>query len=594
MRSYRYICLRPCASLRAAFFTILTSVQIAPCQAPTAPPKSFVPVTDQMLENPRPDDWLTWRATPNGWGYSPLKQINTSNVGELKMVWSRALRAGYQETTPLIYDGIMYLANVNDMIQALDARTGEIKWQYRRNLPNDLNNYFPVPQGRKRNIAIYRDKIIAAGSDSVLYALDAKTGETVWETRIADYKTGVSQTSGPIIAGGRAISGRSCSPYVNSETCAITAHDAMTGKLLWTRPTIPRPGEPGDETWGEVPFENRRHVGAWMPATYDPELDLIYIGTSVTSPAPKFMLAGNDKKYLYHNCTLALDGKTGEIKWFYQHLVDHWDMDHAFERMLVDLPVSPDVRSVPWRNPRLKSGERRSVVTGIPGKSGVIYTLDRRTGEFLWARPTVFQNLIESIDGATGEVKGNPAVLFDKIGDERLICPSSHGGKDWQAGSFNPVTKVMFQPLQNTCMKTTAIKEEKPFYAIERKFELAPQMTKVGTIYAVSMQTGTVVWKYEDASATASIVATGGGLVFSGNAKGEFFALDQRSGRRLWDVYLGSPIAGFSVVFGADGQEYVAVTTGTSIHTYEYHQLAEKDAWPVANNIFVFALPKRR
>ena len=344
------------------------------------PSKSFVPVTDQMLENPKPEDWLTWRATPNGWGYSPLKQINTSNVRDLKMVWSRALRGGLQETTPLIYNGVMYLANTNDLIQALDARTGEIKWQYRRNLPNDLNNYFPIPQGRKRNIAIYADKIIAAGSDSVLYALDAETGKLVWETRIADYKTGVAQTSGPIIAGGRAISGRSCSPFVNSETCAITAHDAMTGKLLWTTPTIPRPGEPGDETWGDVPFENRRHVGAWMPATYDPELDLIYMGTSVTSPAPKFMLGGNDKKYLYHNCTLAIDGKTGKIKWFYQHLVDHWDIDHAFERMLVDLPVSPDAKNVPWRNPRLKPGERRSVVTGIPGKSGVIYTLDRRTG----------------------------------------------------------------------------------------------------------------------------------------------------------------------------------------------------------------------
>ena len=165
------------------------------------------------------------------------------------------------------------------------------------------------------------------------------------------------------------------------------AHDARTGAELWRRSTIPRPGEPGDETWGGVPFEERIHVGTWMPASYDPELRLIYQGTSVTSPAPKFMLGGVDNTHLYHNSTLALDVDTGEIRWYYQHLNDHWDLDHPFERILVDTAVTPDPSEVSWINPRLEPGEIRKVMTGIPGKTGVVYTLDRETGKFLWRRP---------------------------------------------------------------------------------------------------------------------------------------------------------------------------------------------------------------
>ena len=196
------------------------------------------------------------------------------------------------------------------------------------------------------------------------------------------------------------------------------AHDAATGEELWRRRLIPAPGEPGDETWGGVPYEQRLHVGSWMVPSYDPELDLVYVGTSVTSPAPKFLLGGVDNKHLYHNSTLALDGETGEIRWYYQHLNDHWDLDHPFERMLVDTAVAPDPDAVAWINPRLQPGETRKVVTGVPGKTGVVYTLDRETGEFLWATPTITQNVISNIDGATGEVTENAEVIFTRMGQE--------------------------------------------------------------------------------------------------------------------------------------------------------------------------------
>ena len=159
-------------------------------------------------------------------------------------------------------------------------------------------------------------------------------------------------------------------------------------------------------------MEQRWHVGTWMVPSYDPETNLIFVGTSVTIPAPKFTLGGNDKQHLYHNSTLAIDADTGKIVWYYQHVIDHWDLDHPFERLLVDTAIAPDANEVAWINPKIKPGERRKVITGIPGKTGIVYTLDRRTGEFLWARPTVMQNVVSNIDGATGKVTVNPETIF--------------------------------------------------------------------------------------------------------------------------------------------------------------------------------------
>ncbi len=294
----------------------------------------FVPVTDAMLQDPAPADWLMWRRTLNGWGFSPLDDIDRTNVADLRMVWSRALSGGSQQGTPLVYQGVMYMPNPRDVIQAIDAATGDLIWEYRRDRPEDLNEIIPLGLSEiNRNLAVYRNLIIDTSADGFVFALDAETGRLVWETQIVDIrKNPIHQTSGPIIANGKVISGRGCLPKGGPDACVITGHDALTGAELWRTRTIPAPGEPGDDTWGGVPYENRVHVGAWMVPSYDPALNLIYIGTSVTSPAPKFMLGGADKKHLYHNSTLALDADTGEIAWYYQHLNDHWDFDHPFER----------------------------------------------------------------------------------------------------------------------------------------------------------------------------------------------------------------------------------------------------------------------
>ena len=559
-------------------------------QQPTA---AFVPVTDQMLEKPDAGDWLLWRRTLDSWGYSPLTQINKNNVGGLKMIWTRGMVAGTNEATPLIHNGVMYLPNPLDLTQAMNAATGDLLWEHQRKLPEDYRKFIPNPAGN-RNVAMYGDKIIDTSVDDFVYALDAKTGEQAWETRIADYRELSAQhTSGPIAAKGKLFSGRGCEPRGGPDACVITAHDARTGKELWRVRTMPKPGEPGSESWGNIPVEKRRHVGTWMVPSYDPELNMIYIGTSVTSPAPKFLLAGNDKKYLYHNCTLAINADTGKIVWYYQHIVDHWDLDHPFERILVDTAVTPDPAQVTWINPRIRAGERRKVITGIPGKTGIVYTLDRQTGEFLWARATTPQNVVSKIDGASGEVTVNPETVFTKFGEERFICPVSGGGKNWPAGAYSPLGNVMFMPLQNICGLVSPVAEDKvasSLYAISTKQQIAPGNTNVGTIYAISVETGKTLWKYEERASAYSLVTTGGGLVFGGDSGGRFRAFDQDTGKVLWEINLGSPVSGYPVTYTAGGKQYVAVTTGGSGGGPNANRLTPEIRPSMNSAVYVFAL----
>src|SRR5437762_389525 len=452
--------------------------------------RRFVPVTDAMLQKPDPANWMMWRRTLDSWGYSPLNQINRTNVTQLKMVWTRGLGPGNtQESTPLIYDGVMYIPNPGDYIQALDAKTG---------------------------------------------------------------------------------------------------------KELWRTHTMPKPGEPGDETWGGVPMDQRWHIGTWMVPSYDPELNLIYVGTSVTIPAPKFILGGNDNKHLYHNSTLALNADTGKIVWYYQHIVDHWDLDHPFERLLVDTAVAPNPREVLWINPKVKPGERRKVVTGIPGKTGIVYTLDRKTGEFLWARPTVFQNVVTKIDGETGAVSVNGEVTFSHLNESHLVCPGSNGGKNWPAGAYSPLTNTMYMPLQNMCMTATTTTDQRDpskVYGISMQQSVAPGADKVGAVWAISAETGHTVWKHEERAGAMSLVATGGGLIFGGDANGRFRAYDDKTGKVLWEMNLGSPVSGYPVTFSIAGKQYVAVTTGPSLVANASLGVTPELKPGATPSVFVFALP---
>ena len=562
----------------------------------------FVPVTDAMLQNPADSDWLMWRRTLDSWGYSPLDQIDRSNVDQLRMVWTRDLEIGTGEITPLAYNGILYIPQANDVIQAIDAESGDFIWEYRRDIPDDLYEMVGGNARNNRNLAIYENLIINTSDDNFVFALDALTGEMVWETKIFDYKVNsATHSSGPIIADGRVISGRSCRPWGGPNACVITAHDASTGAELWRRRLIPAPGEPGDETWGDVPFDQRQHVGSWMVPSYDPELKLIILGTSVTSPAPKFYLGGVDNKHLYHNSTMALEVETGEMRWYYQHLNDHWDLDHPFERLLVETRVAPDPDAVTWINPDLDFGEVRKVITGIPGKTGVVYTLDRATGEFLWATPTVHQNVIQNIDGATGAVTENPEVIFRESEQVVFVCPTWTGGKDWEAGAYSPLTNTMYYPLRNTCanMMATANFESETaqaltaggqgglaIYSLAARHQLTPGTENLGTVHAISAETGKTEWLYEQRAGTMSLAATGGGLIFGGDSNGRFRAHDHDTGEILWEVNLGSSVSGYPITFAVDGKQYVAVNTGSG-----QVNLTPELRPSRGTNVYVFALP---
>jgi alcohol dehydrogenase (cytochrome c) len=550
--------------------------------------REFVPVTDAMLKSPAPGDWLMWRRTLDGWGYSPLTQIDKSNVAKLEQVWSYPLGMGNQEATPLVYNGVMYVPNSGDYVQALDAESGTLLWEYRR---------FPEGGrgGTNRNLAIWGTTLIDAGGDNMMYAIDARTGKLVWETKVLEPNLPARASSGPIVANGKVITGRQCQPQATHESCVITAHDAATGQELWRTRTIPRPGEPGDESWGDVPMEQRWHVGTWMVPSYDAELDRIYIGTSVTIPAPKFILGGVDKQHLYHNSTLALNPADGKIVWYYQHLNDHWDLDHPFERLLVDTTVAPDPSEVAWINPRVRPGERRQVMTGIPGKTGIVYTLDRVTGEFLWARPTITQNVVKSIDGATGKVEIDPERVFTHSGHELMVCPGTNGGKNWPAGAYSPRTNTMYMPMQNMCMNAKVQSGERDprlVYGFSTEYIAAPGATNIGVVWAISAEKGTTVWKHEQRVGVLSLAATGGGLVFGGDVAGTFHALDDATGKVLWETNLGAPVSGYPVSFAVDGKQYVAVTTGGSLVAGAARRVTpELTGEPTPSQVYVFALP---
>ena len=554
------------------------------------------PVSDAVLRAPPADDWLMWRRTYDGAGFSPLSHITPANVADLALVWSLPLEnAPSQEGMPLVRGGTMYFPAPLDLTLALDAASGKEIWRHQREYPDDLGRFVPFPH-TNRNLAIYDRLIIDNGADDTVYALAAGTGELVWETRIHDFRAlPAKQGSGPIVANGLVVSGRHCATAGGPDACVLTAHDARTGEEVWRRRTMPRPGEPGDASWAGVPDDQRWQVGSWMVPSFDPALDLLYFGTSVTAPSPKYMLGGNEATYLFHNSTLAVTPASGETVWYYQHMVDHWDLDHAFERILADVAMTPDPAEVPWINPRLVPGEQRAVVTGIPGKTGLVYTLDRATGEFLWARPTIRQNVIASIDGATGAIQLNDETVFTAAGQERFVCPSTTGGKNWPAGSYDATAQVMYFSMANTCMNVSSIADKatpEMTYAIDAETVIAPGTDNVGTIVALSATDGTVLWQYEQRTGVMGLVATAGGLIFGGDVGGTFRAWDARSGLVMWETDLGAAVVGQPMVFGANGRQFIAVSTGRANLPGGLGRLTpdERAADAVAG-LYVFALP---
>jgi len=547
--------------------------------------RDFKPVTEAMLRNPAAGDWLNWRRTDNAWGYSPLEQINKRNVQQLQLAWSWAMEnTGAQEATPLVYNGVMYLPNPGGVIQALDAADGDLIWEYR---PDDRSSGQRGGgdvdlRGIQRNLAVFGDRIFGTTSDAHIIALDARSGKRLWDTAVADPKLGYSYTSGPIVVRGKVIAGMTgCSRY-KDDVCFISAHDAATGKEVWRTSTIAKPGEPGGETWGDLPLNLRAGSDAWIPGSYDPDANLVYWGTAQAKPWAR-AVRGTDGDALYTNSTLALDPDTGRIRWHYQHLPgETQDMDEVFERILIDV------------------GGRKSVFT--MGKLGVLWQLDRTTGAFIHASDLEYQNIVD-VNPQTGKVTYRPGMI-PQISVPLEMCPSTAGFKSWRAMAYSPQTAALYVPMNLNCERAIFGQVEKVVGRggtgpVQRKdFKHPRSGGSLGEFQAIDVKTGRTLWRHRTASlSNTAALATAGGLVFGGDWDRHMYAYDAATGAILWQTRLPQSAQGFPVTYAVNGKQYVAMPAGYgggSWSTLVPSELAPEIRRPNGGNVLmVFALPDR-
>ncbi len=561
--------------MRSSLLFLAILILTAALSPVSAQESDFVPVTDAVLRNPDPGDWLRWRRDHSASGYSPLDQVNRQNVQKLALAWAWPIENGSQEQEPIVYKGVMYLPHPNNVVQALDARTGELIWEYRRELPEDAS------RSSSRNIAIYQDKILMGTQDAYLVALEAKTGRVVWETKVADYQQRVRYSAGPIAADGKVFAGLSCN-VGTPIPCFMTAHDAATGKLLWRRESIAGPGDPEEHnaTWNDVPYEERKKGSFWLTGSYDPDLKLLYWTTASSYPYPEILKGTGDGAVLYTNSLLALDAETGAIKWFFQMQPrDNFDMDHQDNPILADVEIG---------------GTQRKVVYTL-GKPGILWALDRETGTHLWNRQLVaHQNIYQHIDPETGAITMNEKIIPREVNTSQLVCPGMRGGKLFQTDAYNPITNTLYSPVSNECIvfQTLPLEESTSGLNYGQIEHMEGSAGNVGRLTAVSASTGDLLWTHDQRAGIGSVLTTAGGLVFVGDFYRYFRALDAETGKVLWEVPLNGPVTGYPISYAVDGKQYVAVGAGSGTGGQRHiGQLYPELRSPRGSNILmVFAL----
>lgn len=559
----------------SSILLLLAVLGIALVRDMTAQRSAFARVTDAVLRNQAPGDWLRWRRDHGATGYSPLNQVDRRNVQRLRLAWSWPMSPGTQEQEPLVYNGVMYLLHSDATLQALDARTGETLWGYRREMPEDVGAGDTV-----RNIAIYEDRIFLATQDAHLAALDAATGKVVWDITMANYKERVNYSAGPIAADGRVFASATCG-VGTPHPCFVSAHDARTGKELWRRESVAGPRDPAahQATWRGVPYERRRKASMWMTGSYDPDLRSLFWTTGSAYPYPELHKGTGDGALLYTNSILALDAGTGAIKWFFQMQPrDNFDMDHQ------DNPILADV---------VDGGTTRKMVF-VVGKPGILWAFDRQSGQHVWHKQLVAdQNLYKHIDPRTGAITMNEAIIPKKVGTSQVVCPGMRGGKLIQTHAFSPRTNAVYSPVSNACSTFDIVPLDVEASGV--RYRVAPMDAaggKVGRLTAVSARSGEILWTYDQRAAMGSVLTTAGGLVFAGDLHRYFRAHDDETGKILWEVPLSGPVTGYPVSYAVDGKQYVAVAVGSgTAGQRDLARLYPELKTPSGNNILmVFAL----
>jgi alcohol dehydrogenase (cytochrome c) len=541
-------------------------------------------VTSERLARPEPGDWASYRRSDDATAFSPLDQITQENVAQLRPIWSFSMRdSGRWAATPLVVNGLMYIAEGTGRLTAFDAATGDVVWVHERNFPKDIS--ISQAYGRARGVAVYGDLIVWGTADSYMLALDARTGKIAWEVNTGDYHTGEGHNHPPLIVDGRIFSGHSGGD--RTARGKFRAYDAATGKLLWTIYTAPRRGDPGYETWKGSILEP---MGAapWNTVSYDPDLKLVYFGTG--QPTPWIEGQRGTGQALFSNSILAVDAETGRIRWHYQVVpYDNWDRDSVFENMLVDLPIAGKVRKALIQT----------------GKSGWGVVVDRETGKYISSFRTAYETVILGFT-KDGKPIMNPelATKPSDVGTDKVwtVCPHIHGARNLNAASFSPITRLYYVGINSTCMTTKVRKldfeEGQPVGSTSGQAIRVPGYDYVGEFIAFDPVTGKRAWSYRPpggAAMSASALATAGGVVFGGTVDRQFFALGAADGKLLWQSRLNGDISGAPVTFTVGDRQFVAVTSGGRPGpTTSFAPLTNVYLSSGSGSVTVFALPDSR
>ena len=536
----------------------------------------YLPVTDERLRDPEPGSWLMYRRTYNGWGYSPLDQITEQNVSDLTPVWvfPTGVFTEDHQSPPIVNGDTMFVTTSTHVI-ALNAKSGELRWRYARELPSKIR----TPHPTNRGVGLYADMVYVGTLDAHVVALNATSGQVVWDRTIEDYRAGYYITMAPMVVDGKVMVGTSGGE--NGVRGFVIALDAMTGDEVWKTYTIPAPGEPGNETW---PAEAWRTGGGpvWVTGTHDPELNLVYWGVGNGGPLMGDARPGDN---LFTNSTIALDLDTGALRGHHQyHWNGSWDWDEVTPPLLID--IERGGRTIP------------SLVH--VGRNGYLWWLEQEPDRisFIDASPYVYQNVFTSIDSQTGRPTYDAAHV-PGTGTRVTFCPSVAGAKNWQPEAYNPKTGLLYIPAtENLCsvMEGTQVvyTPGEPFAGANIdvfRVEGADHLTE---LQAWNVETGDMVWKRElEPRNGGSVLTTGGDLVFLGGQSDRFRAYSARSGDVLWEIRTNSGRAGVPTSYAVDGVQYIAVQTGAEPAPRERDGVPESQGafgFPQDGVIWVFAL----